>query len=132
MTRRAGAGASHGMTQSSIELIWLRRLRLASLFEGTTLGVLVCIAMPLKHLAGVPVATAIMGPIHGVAFIVYVWLTINMLSGGNVLRGGDWRRADVARLLVPAFIPFGALYTICFLRAKEAALTTPVESRAAS
>ena len=120
------------MTQLAVERIWLRRLRFASLFEGATLGVLVCVAVPLKHLAGVPVAIAIMGPIHGIAFIVYVWLSIYVLSGGSVLSGGDWRRADAARLLVPAFIPFGALYTIGFLRAKEAALTTRVESRATS
>ena len=32
---------------------------------------LVCIAVPLKHTFGVPQATAIMGPIHGVAFVPF-------------------------------------------------------------
>ena len=45
----------------------LRNLQYLSLLEATTLVVLVCVAVPLKHLAGYPVAVSIMGPVHGIA-----------------------------------------------------------------
>lgn len=50
----------------------LRHLRLAGLIEGCTLVALVCIAGPLKHLAGIPVVSALLGPMHGIAFVAYV------------------------------------------------------------
>jgi len=62
------------------ELSQLRRMRLASIAEGCTLLVLVFIAVPLKHLGGHPLATAIMGPVHGLAFLLYVWTLIQTVS----------------------------------------------------
>lgn len=103
-------------TRVDPERIWLRRLRVASFVEGTTLVALVCIAVPLKHAFGIPAATAIVGPIHGFAFMAYVWLAINALSGG------DWTRAQGVRLIGAAFVPFGAFFNVRLLKAKEAAI----------
>ena len=91
---------------------------MVSLAEGTTLVVLVCIAVPLKHLAGYATATSVMGPIHGVAFLAYVWTVIQTLSGGG------WSRAEAVRLLFAAFVPFGAFANACLLARKEAALVS--------
>jgi len=111
----AGAGIA-GQAQGKIEaeLAQLRRMRLASLFEGSTLVILVCMAMPLKYMAGYPLATKIVGSVHGFAFLVYVWVVINTVSGGG------WRSGEVLRLLVSAFIPFGAFFNIGFLRRRAA------------
>ena len=49
-----------------------RRLHFFAILEGTSLLLLVGIAVPLKHVFGVPLATAIMGPLHGLAFLAYV------------------------------------------------------------
>lgn len=98
------------------ELAQLRRMRLASLFEGTTLVILVCIAMPLKYMAGYPLATQIVGSVHGFAFLVYIWVVINTVTGGG------WRVAEVLRLLVSALIPFGAFFNVGFLRRKATAM----------
>ena len=98
------------------ELAQLRLMRLASLFEGSTLVILVCIAMPLKYMAGYPLATQIVGSVHGFAFLAYVWVVIKTVSGGG------WRAGEVLRLLVSAFIPFGAFFNIGFLRSKGAAI----------
>jgi uncharacterized protein DUF3817 len=49
----------------------LRRMRLVSLLEGSTLVALLLVAVPLKHIAGYPAATSIVGPIHGMAFLLY-------------------------------------------------------------
>ncbi len=59
----------------------LRRMRVVSVIEGSTLLVLVFVAVPLKHLGGYPIATAIMGPVHGMAFLLYVWMLIQTVSG---------------------------------------------------
>lgn len=107
-----------GQLQNGVEfeLAQLRRMRLASLFEGTTLVILVCVAMPLKYLAGYPLATQVVGSVHGFAFLFYVWVVINTVAGGG------WRSGEVLRLLVSAFIPFGAFFNIGFLRRKAAAI----------
>ena len=75
----------------------LRRMRAASLLEGSTLLLLVVVAVPLKHLAGMAAATAVMGPIHGLAFLVYVWMLIQTVSGGG------WSRSETIRLAIAAF-----------------------------
>jgi integral membrane protein len=98
------------------ERMELQRLRVGSLFEGTTLVVLVCIAVPLKHAFGVPQATAIIGPIHGLAFVVYIGLAIDVLSGRK------WSRTEAARLIGAAFVPFGAFFNVGWLKRREAAL----------
>ncbi len=92
----------------------LKRLHLASLVEGSTLVVLTCIAVPLKHLGGYPQATAFMCPIHGLAFLFYVWMVINTASGGM------WRKGEVARLLILAFIPFGTFFNLGMIRRRSA------------
>ncbi len=58
--------------QMEIELVQLRRLKIVSLVEGTTLLLLVFIAVPLKHLAGWKAMSSVMGPIHELAFLAYV------------------------------------------------------------
>lgn len=80
----------------------LQWMRAASLLEGTTLLALVLVAVPLKHLAGMPQATRIMGPIHGMAFLLYVWMLIRTVCAEG------WPRSETMRLVIAAFIPFGA------------------------
>jgi integral membrane protein len=94
----------------------LRRMRLVSLLEGTTLVALLFVAVPLKHIAGHPAATSIVGPIHGMAFLLYIWMLIQTVSGA------DWSRAEIARAVIVAFIPFGAFANERFLKRKERAL----------
>ncbi|WP_413731351.1 DUF3817 domain-containing protein [Sodalis sp. RH20] len=96
------------------ELTLLRRLHLASVVEGYTLVILVCIAVPLKHLAGFPQVSAAMGPIHGLAFLFYAWMVVNTAAGGM------WRKAQVARLLILAFIPFGTFFNVGMIKRREA------------
>lgn len=96
------------------QLRWMRR---ASRLEGGTLLLLVLVGMPLKHLMGLPQTTAILGPIHGMAFLMYFWMLIRMVSGGG------WHRADTLRMVVAAFFPFGAFLNGAVLDRRQAALT---------
>ncbi|MFC4726680.1 DUF3817 domain-containing protein [Coralloluteibacterium thermophilus] len=98
------------------DLAQLRRMRAVSILEGTTLLLLVLVAVPLKHLAGIPQASAVMGPVHGMAFLLYVWMLIQTVSGGG------WSRAEVARMLGAAFIPFGAFANERALARRQKAL----------
>jgi integral membrane protein len=93
----------------------LRRLRTFALWEGSTLLLLVCVAVPLKHLAGWPTGVAVLGPVHGLAFLAYLWAVAEAVSTGS------WRRAEVARLLVGALVPFGACVNARWLRQRAAA-----------
>jgi integral membrane protein len=99
------------------EIVQLRRMRAASLLEGSTLLLLLGVAVPLKHLAGIPVATSIMGPIHGIAFVLYVWMLIQTVYGGG------WTRLETARMIFAALIPFGAFVNERALARRQASLT---------
>ena len=48
---------------------FLRRLRTLGMIEGVSTLVLFGIAMPLKYLAGMPMAVTIVGSIHGFLFV---------------------------------------------------------------
>lgn len=98
------------------ELSQLRRMRAVSLLEGSTLLLLLLVAVPLKHLAGVSAATHVMGPIHGFAFLAYLWMLLQTVSGGG------WSRSDTTRLVVAALIPFGAFVNERALARRQAIL----------
>jgi integral membrane protein len=102
----------------------IRRLRLASFVEATTLLILLLVAVPLKHAMGYALATRIMGPVHGAAFIAYAWCVIATVSGG-----GNWTRRELARLIVAAFIPLGGFANAGFLRRKQATVAAHLRQR---
>ncbi|ALN71909.1 hypothetical protein M673_04215 [Aureimonas sp. AU20] len=77
---------------------------------------LVFVAVPLKHLLDIPIAVRIVGPVHGTAFLAFLWaLTVAVSAGG-------WRPTDVARLLIGALVPFASFANERWLRRKECAL----------
>lgn len=95
-----------------LERAQLRWLRLASLGEGTTLILLVGIAVPLKYLVGQPLGVKVMGPVHGLMFLAYLWTVAQTVSGGG------WSGRDIARLLIGAVVPFGGFLNITLLQRK--------------
>lgn len=90
-----------------------RKLRRASLLEGTTLLVLIVIAVPLKHFGHLPQAVAVMGPLHGAMFMLYVWVLLSTVSA-------KWSRREIARLVLAALVPFGTFANARWLKRKEA------------
>lgn len=78
-------------------------LRIAAVAEALTLLALVFVAVPLKYGADLPAAASIMGPIHGMAFMLFLWFVIRSLSEELI----NWKGA--VRLLVGAVIPFGGI-----------------------
>lgn len=108
-------------TATAEDLALVRRLRLVSLVEATTLLILLLVAVPLKHAFGYALATRIMGPVHGAAFVAYAWSVIAAVSGGG------WSRSEVARLSVGAVLPFGGFLNAGLLRRKQAELAARLE-----
>lgn len=76
------------------------RFRLISFIEGISFLVLIFIAMPLKYLAGIPLAVKIMGMTHGVLFILFI-IALYM-----AMRRYKWKFLTF-QLFVYSFIPFG-------------------------
>lgn len=86
--------------------------------EGGTLVLLVFVAVPLKYFFHNPLLVKILGPIHGLAFVIYVvWLVETALR----LR---WRIFDVVKLFIWSFLPFGYIPAARFIRRKESQLPT--------
>jgi len=104
------------LTAAAEDVAQIRRLRLASFVEATTLLILVLVAVPLKHVFGYVLATRIMGPVHGAAFVAYAWSMIAAVSGGG------WSGREIARLGLAAFVPFGGFLNAGLLRRKQASL----------
>jgi integral membrane protein len=90
----------------------IRRLRFLAMLEAITLVVLSFVAVPLKHLAASPLAVSVMGPIHGLAFLLYVWTVANAASGGLL------RAPEVGRLLAAAMVPFGGFFSVRWIAHK--------------
>jgi integral membrane protein len=82
----------------------LGRLRIVAFLEGISFLVLLCIAMPLKYMADIPGPVRIVGMAHGVLFVAYVLL---LLQVALELR---WTFSRSVAAFVASFIPFGTFY----------------------
>ena len=94
----------------------LRKMRYISLFEASTLLLLLGIAMPLKYLGGNAGMVSVIGPIHGLAFLLYCRMLVQTLSVGN------WTRAERLRMVLAPIIPFGAFLNERLLARRLASL----------
>lgn len=76
-------------------------LQWIAMVEGITLLLLIGIAVPLKHLAHIPLMVQLLGPIHGMTFILYLWSSVNTAAEEN------WSKKYLIKVCCAAFIPFG-------------------------
>lgn len=75
--------------------------RVVALLEGSSLLLLLFVAVPLKYLFENPAGVKIIGPIHGLLFLLFVVLL--MLHGIKK----ELKPGTVAIGFVASFIPFG-------------------------
>ena len=94
----------------------LDRMRIASILEATTLAILVFVAVPLKHVFGMPQAVSIMGPVHGLAFLFYIWMLIQ--SHFQI----GWTGREWVRMILCAFIPVAGFVNERLLKHRQDAL----------
>ncbi len=79
----------------------INRFRLVGLVEGSSLLILLFIAMPLKYWAGLPEVVTVVGSIHGAFFIGYILFTLYTTFKVR------WSLLWLISAVAVAFIPFG-------------------------
>ena len=82
----------------------LRRFRTIALIEGISYLVLLFIAMPLKYWAGMPLAVKYTGWIHGLLFVLYAFLLL------QVWIKYKWSFGKATGIFIASLIPFAPFY----------------------
>ena len=95
----------------------LRQLRIVALLEGSSFVALLFIAMPLKYLAGLPLAVRIAGSVHGLLFLMF------MAALYRASRKRDWPLRRSVLAFVSSIVPFGTFFFDRSLRREIADLT---------
>src|SRR5262245_2231412 len=82
---------------------WFRKTAVA---EGVSFLLLLGIAMPLKYIAGFPVAVTIVGSVHGILFIAFMVLAWEMKDEPYVKA---WKKSVswMSICFIAAILPFG-------------------------
>lgn len=91
----------------------LRKFRLINKIEGYSFLLLLFVAMPLKYMAGFPIATKIAGMIHGVLFIAFIYQLI------MATEETPFSKKEAFTFFVASVIPFGSFYTEIRCKEKE-------------
>jgi integral membrane protein len=97
----------------------LDRFRSIALLEGASFVLLLGIAMPLKYLAGMPMAVKVVGWAHGLLFVLYVAALFDVASAAK------WPLTRVAWAFLASLVPFGTFVLEAQLRKETAAAPSP-------
>ena len=92
------------------------KLRITGLAEGTSFLILLLIAMPLKYMAGMPMAVKYAGWAHGILFILYIVALI------NVRLDYKWPFKKLLVAFIASLLPFGTFILDSRLRKEETEL----------
>ena len=88
------------------------RLRAVAFLEGLSYLVLLGVAMPLKYLAGEPLAVRLAGSLHGLLFVLLVVATLAAMRRGKPFGFG-------VRVAVLSLVPFGTFFLESELRTDD-------------
>jgi integral membrane protein len=80
------------------QLVWIGRL------EGASFLLLLGVAMPLKYLAGQPLAVRVVGMAHGVLFLLF------LAALARAAHHHGWPRRRVVAGVVASLVPFGPFW----------------------
>ena len=81
----------------------LGRFRFMGILEGSSLVILLFVAMPLKYWFGMPEAVTIIGTLHGYIFLAYLLAIVYAMIAVK------WPFRFTVGAVLSAFIPFGRL-----------------------
>jgi len=95
-----------------------RMFEVLAVLEGTSFLLLLGVAMPLKYLAGITLATRILGMVHGLAFVAYEMQVLNALATKR------WPGRTIALGALAGFLPLGTFYFMAHVRRREAPRAT--------
>jgi len=91
----------------------LKKFRLINKIEGYSFLILLFIAMPLKHIASYPIATKIMGMIHGVLFIAFIYQLFMTKEEAPL------SAKETTLFFLLSLVPFGTFYTESICKKKD-------------
>jgi len=91
----------------------LKKFRFINKIEGYSYLILLFIAMPLKYLAGIPMATKIVGMTHGILVFAFLYQLI------MAAEEAPFSKKEIAILIIASLIPFGSFYNDKLCKAKE-------------
>ncbi len=98
----------------------IRNLRIIGILEGISYIVLLCIAMPLKYVYGIPEAVKFTGWAHGVLFMLYIPAVF------FARRSMSWSLLWLLVALAASLIPVGTFMLDRFLVRREKELLNGV------
>ncbi|MDA0166950.1 DUF3817 domain-containing protein [Solirubrobacter ginsenosidimutans] len=90
----------------------LKTFRVVALTEATTF-LLLLIASVLKRTADAPIGVTILGPIHGLLFVGYVLIALNLKEEQG------WTSKETGFILLAAVLPFGGYVVDRWLARRE-------------
>ncbi len=83
----------------------LNRFSLINKIEGYSYLLLLFVAMPLKYIGGLTIATKIFGSIHGVFFVLFCYQLFKIYHQGSITK------KETSLYFILSLIPFGSFYT---------------------
>jgi integral membrane protein len=98
------------------------RLRVVAFIEGCSFLLLLGVAMPLKYLAGLPLAVRVVGTIHGGLFILFC---VALFQAMLVAR---WSLLRAGIVFASSLVPFGTFVIDGRLKQEDEALRAAVTS----
>ncbi|HWJ43295.1 MAG TPA: DUF3817 domain-containing protein [Solirubrobacterales bacterium] len=90
----------------------IERFRRIALIEATTFLMLL-VASAIKNTGGSEIGVKILGPIHGILFIAYVVVALNLRESAG------WTGRQTVWILVGAVLPFGGYVVDWWLARRE-------------
>lgn len=82
----------------------LQQLKKVGIWEGISYLILLFVAMPLKYFANIPEAVRIVGSLHGVLFVLFMFCILNAMLKSKL----SFQKAVIA--FVASLIPFGTFF----------------------
>jgi len=83
----------------------LKKFRLINKIEGISFLILLFIAMPMKYSFGIPMATKVVGMLHGLLVFAFIYQII------EAKKEAGFTLKETALYSVLSLIPFGSFYT---------------------
>jgi integral membrane protein len=96
-----------------------RTFEWVAILEGLSFLILLGVAMPLKYFAGVPLATRVVGLIHGLAFLAYAVVLLDAFATRQ------WPGRTVALGLLAGFLPAGTFAFVSRVRRLDSGRAEP-------
>jgi integral membrane protein len=85
------------------------KLRILAFLEASSLAILVFVALPIRLLLERATFVHVIGPLHGLFFVTYIWTILNLAASGEL------SSKQASKLALYACIPLGGFVSFVWL-----------------